>query len=79
MDNLIDQVAILKRKVVMERAQVIYYTERAIAFRERTTMDLSMGDFKDLPEELLAGYVTRSIIELQGDDEPETKTIKIMQ
>jgi uncharacterized membrane protein len=69
-DRLGAENAGLRRIVVAERAQVIYYTEQAIAFAERKTLDLVLKAFQELTDEQREAYVKRAIVELEGPAEP---------
>lgn len=68
----IQEIAALKRILIAERAQVVYYTE------QYQRLEMSPVGFLDLPEAKQESYVKRAVIELRGEDgtlphEPEKK------
>lgn len=67
-DTLSGEVGSLKRIIIAERAQVIYYTERALAFARRETLDVELVNFADLPDEKKEKYVKQAIEELGSDE-----------
>jgi len=69
-DRLGAENAGLRRIIVAERAQVIYYTEQALAFAQRKTLDLVLQGFDELADERREEYVKRAIIELEDKAEP---------
>jgi hypothetical protein len=66
-DHLTQEVTSLKRIIVAERAQLIYYTERALAFMRREDVSVELTNFSDLPEERKQGYVEQAIRKLGSD------------
>jgi hypothetical protein len=72
----------LRRIVVAERAQVIHYTEEALAFAQHKKLDLDVRNFADLLEADREGYIKRAIAELAADPEvpaPAPGKIEIVQ
>lgn len=69
LDGLQAQVASLRRMVITERAQVIYYTDQALAFCRRETVAVTVVNFADLEEPIKEAYVKKAILELEGDQE----------
>jgi hypothetical protein len=72
-DHLSQEVQALKRIIVAERAQVIYYTERALAFMKRETAEVTLVNFADLPEDKQQRFVVQAIKELGSDESPSPK------
>jgi hypothetical protein len=69
-DRLGAENAGLRRIIVAERAQVIYYTDQAVAFAERKTLDLALKPFQELNDEQREAFVKRAIVELEGPEDP---------
>lgn len=68
-DNLNIQLSSMRRMVITERAQVIYYTDQALAFCRRETVAITVVNFADLEEPIKEAYVKKAIFELEGDQE----------
>jgi hypothetical protein len=63
-DSLTQELISLKRILISERAQVIYYSDKYLAFLQRECLDLVAQNFLDLDESLQEPYVKRAIKEL---------------
>lgn len=57
-----------RRIVISERAQVIFYTERCIAYAEHRCLDLKVPNFLDQPEKVKEDYIRRAVQELSLDE-----------
>lgn len=68
-DSLSAQVASMRRMVITERAQVIYYTDQALAFCRRETVAVTVVNFAELEDAIKEAYVKKAIFELEGDQE----------
>lgn len=68
-DRLGSENAGLRRIIVAERAQVIYYTEQALAFAQRKTLDLALKAFDELADEQREEFVKRAIGELKDQQQ----------
>jgi len=68
-DSLNAQCAQMRRMVITERAQVIYYTDQALAFCRRETVAVTVVNFADLDDAIKEAYVKKAILELEGDQE----------
>jgi predicted ribosome-associated RNA-binding protein Tma20 len=66
-DGLQAQVASMRRMIITERAQVIYYTDQALAFCRRETVAVTVIGFADLEDPIKEAYVKKAILELEGD------------
>ena len=58
------EIIALKRILISERAQVIYYSDKYLAFLGHECLDLQPMNFLDLPEEQQEPYIKRAVIEL---------------
>lgn len=67
LDRQLQEIAALKRILISERAQVIYYTDKYLSFVTRNCVELVAKPFLDLPEEAQTGYIKRAIEELSED------------
>ena len=63
-DQLIQENTALRRILISERAQVIYYTDKYLAFVKHECLDLVAQGFLELEESLQEPYVKRAIKEL---------------
>lgn len=70
LDKLQQENQALRRILISERAQVIYYTSKYEAFVAHTCIDLKAVGFLDLPEAIQESYVKKAVRELSGDVEP---------
>jgi ribosome-binding ATPase YchF (GTP1/OBG family) len=68
LDQSQQEIAALKRIIISERAQVIYYTEKYEAFIQHKCLDLQPLGFLDLAEEVKETFIKRAIKELSGDE-----------
>ena len=64
LDQQNQEIIALKRILIPERAQVIYYTEKYLKFVSRECVDLVATGFLDLPEEEQTAFIQRSVREL---------------
>lgn len=64
LDTQAQELIALKRILISERAQVIYYTEKYLQFIKRECMDLVPKGFLDLPEAQQEVFIKRSVKEL---------------
>jgi len=64
------EIAALKRIIVSERAQLIYFMELTVKYAKREILDISPVSFHDLAEEVREEYVKRAIKELEQDEGP---------
>jgi hypothetical protein len=63
-DDLQQEVLALKRILISERAQVIYYTDKYQAFIERRCVDIQPQGFLEMDEAAQEPYVKRAVQEL---------------
>lgn len=54
----------LRRIIISERAQVIFYTERCIAYAEHRCLDVVVPDFNQQPEEIREKFIKKAVEEL---------------
>jgi len=64
LDEQAQELVALKRILISERAQVIFYTDKYEAFLKGECMDVKAVGFLDLDETLQEPYVKRAIVEL---------------
>src|ERR1700677_4952649 len=67
LDRQTQELQALKRIIVAERAQVIYYTEKYRSFVARECVELVAKGFLDLSEQEQENFVAMAIKELEGD------------
>lgn len=85
LDSQTEEIKALRRILVSERAQVIYYTDKYLACLKKECLDLQAIGFLGLSESEQEPYVKRAIEELsdaqgvvphdQNARHPETKTV----
>ncbi len=68
-DQQTQELAAMRRILIAERAQVIYYTDKYCAAIAKTCVDVQPIPFLDLSEEKQTEYTKRAILELNGDTE----------
>jgi len=68
LDRQAHEITALKRILISERAQVIYYTEKYEKFVQRECLDVVAKSFLDLIEAEQEPFVKRAIVELHGAD-----------
>lgn len=54
----------LRRIIISERAQVIFYTERCYAYAEHRCLDVVVPDFNQQPEEVREKFIKKAVEEL---------------
>lgn len=67
LDRQAQELIALKRILVSERAQVIYYTDKYQACIKQECFDLQPFGFLELPEELQTVYIKRAVQELSDN------------
>jgi hypothetical protein len=67
-DRLSSEAAALRRIIIAERAQVIYYTDQALGYSRREILDVALKGFDQIPEERQQLYVQRAIAELGSEE-----------
>lgn len=67
LDRQTQELQALKRIIISERAQVIYYTEKYRSFVARECVELVAKGFLDLSEEEQTKFISLAIKELEGD------------
>lgn len=67
-DQLSAEVTALKRILIAERAQLIFYTDRCVAYAEKRCLDILVPNFLDLADEAREPYIKRAIVELSTDE-----------
>ena len=77
LDQQSQELIALRRILISERAQLIFYTERCIAYAEHRCLDLVVPDFMKMPEEVQEEFVKRAAIELAGKVEPHDPEPKV--
>lgn len=60
----------LRRILISERAQLIFYTERCLDYAERRCLDLVVPNFMELAEDVQEEFVKRAYTELTGEVRP---------
>jgi hypothetical protein len=58
------ELMILRRLLISERAQVIYYSDKYLACLKGECLDLKPANFLDLDESVQEPYVKRAVMEL---------------
>lgn len=66
---LAETVETLKKIIISERAQLIYYTQKALDFMHHKDVSVVLTNFADLPESAQEAYVKKAIAEV-GSDSP---------
>lgn len=83
-DEQTKEILALKRIMIAERAQLIFYTDRCVAYAEHRCLDVVVPNFLDLEDSLKEPYIKRAVQELSQDEsivphdpkpEPPTKGI----
>lgn len=64
LDQQSEELVALKRIVISERAQVIYYSDKYLACLNKECCDVTAVNFLDLDESLQEPYVRRAVQEL---------------
>lgn len=67
--GLYDMVQQLKKIIISERAQLIYYTQKALDFMHRKDVSVTLTNFADLSQEQQEEFVKRAVVEV-GSDSP---------
>ena len=67
-DTLQDQTLALRRILISERAQVIYYSGKYQAFVKRECVEVAAVGFLDLDEAEQEKYVKQAVLELKPDE-----------
>jgi hypothetical protein len=67
LDSQAQEIIALKRILISERAQVIYYTSKYEAFVDHACVDITAVGFLSLPEEQQTAYIKRAIQELSDN------------
>ena len=67
MDEQTQELISLRRIIISERAQVIFYTDRCIAYAENRCLDVKVPNFLEQPDEVKEGYIRRAVTELSID------------
>lgn len=57
----------LRRILISERAQVIYYSEKYEKFCKQQCLDLAAVSFLDIPEAEQEAFIKRAVVELSVD------------
>ncbi len=66
-DRQAQEIAALKRIIIGERAQLIFYTDKAVAYARGKCLDPMVPNFLDQPEDLKESYIKRAMQELESD------------
>lgn len=67
LDRQTQELVALRRIIISERAQIIYYTEKYRAFASRECVELVAIGFLDLTEPQQEHYIKLAVKELNGD------------
>ncbi len=67
LDRQTQEITALRRILISERAQIIYYTEKYRSHVARECVELVAKGFLDLSEEQQTQYIKLAIAELNGD------------
>lgn len=66
LDQQTEEINALKRLLISERAQVIYFTDKYVSCLKLKCFDVEPQGFLDLPEAKQEPYVVRAVKELSG-------------
>lgn len=67
-DSQAAEILALKRILIAERAQLIFYTDRCVAYAEKRCLDILVPNFLDLEDSLKEPYIKRAVHELSQDE-----------
>lgn len=73
-DELSQELNALRRVLIAERAQVIYYTEMALGYSKRTIVEPVLKGFLQLTEEQRMAYTKQAVQELSSETGEEKIT-----
>lgn len=67
-DEQAAEILALKRILIAERAQLIFYTDRCVAYAEKRCLDVLVPNFLDLEDEKKEPYIKRAVEELSQEN-----------
>lgn len=67
-DRQTQELIALRRILISERAQLIFYTDRCVAYAERRCLDVVVPNFLDQADEVKEAYIKKAALELTQDE-----------
>lgn len=67
-DRQAQELIALRRILISERAQLIFYTDRCVAYAERRCLDVVVPNFLDQADEVKEAYIKKAALELTQDE-----------